>query len=84
MGEANCFLAVTKVLGLVNDDVQDGVIGYRNEIREKLRIDDIKMLNSQHKKLLDENWTDDLKNILITKKFIIAELPIKIQWMNLY
>ena len=54
LGAANCFLAVTKVLGLVNDDVQDGVIGYRNEIREKLRIDDIKMLNNQHKKLLDE------------------------------
>ena len=68
LGAANCFLAVTKVLGLVNDDVQDGVIGYRNEIREKLRIDDIKMLNNQHKKLLDENWIDDFEKYIDYKE----------------
>ena len=60
LGAANCFLAVVKVLGLVNDEVQHGVEYYRQQIREKLRIDDIKMLNKQHKKALRDYDEDSL------------------------
>ena len=68
LGAANCFLAVTKVLGLVNDDVQDGVNMYRNEIRNKLRIDDIKMLSNRTKMFLDDNADDDIEMYLDYRK----------------
>ncbi len=54
LGAPNCFLGVLKVLSLVDDGVKHGILAYRRSIKEKMRIDDIRLVSKKTKQYLDD------------------------------